>query len=495
VQQLTGMDAAFLYAETPRAHMAGGGISIYDPSTAPGGAVTFKGILEHIRQRLHEARVFRQRLVRVPFDLDHPYWIEDPDFDLEFHVRHIALPAPGDWRQLCIQVARLVSRPLDLDRPLWELYVIEGLDNVDGIPRGSFALVTKVHHAAIDGMSGMEMTTAIHDDEPTISPPGNAADAWRPETTPTTSELLWRAGMNNARRPMHAGRVMARAVPQLGRLQREINRRTITPPPSTIPRTRWSGPVSAHRVFDAVRFDLDDLRRIKETVPGATINDVVLTTVGGALRTYLLSKGELPADPLIAMAPISVRSDAERGAAGNMVSGMFTTLGTDVADPFERLVRVREGTHQSKEFTQALGARTLLDMADLLPGGLVGLGARTSARLSLANRMRPVFNTTVTNMPGPRHPLYMAGAQLVGMYGAGMITEGMGLIHPVMSYCGDITISFTSCREMLPDPAYYADCIRESFDDLAASGGGRRRTTASGRRRPTRPRRTVAVSA
>ena len=253
--------------------------------------------------------------------------------------------------------------------------------------------------------------------------------------------------------------MFARAVPQLGRLQRQIRNRTITPPPTTIPRTRWSGPVTAHRVFDAVGFELDDLRGIKATVPSATINDVVLTIVGGGLRSYLEGKGELPADPLIAMAPISVRGEAERGAAGNMVSGMFTTLGTDIADPMERLRVVREGTHQSKEFANALGARTLLDMADLMPGGLVGLGARTSARLSLANRMRPVFNTTVTNMPGPRHPLYMAGAQLVAMYGAGMITDGMGLIHPVMSYCGDITISFTSCREMLPDPAHYADCL------------------------------------
>jgi WS/DGAT/MGAT family acyltransferase len=195
-------------------------------------------------------------------------------------------------------------------------------------------------------------------------------------------------------------------------------------------------------------------------VPGATINDVVLTIVGGALRTYLDELGEL-------------RGESEKAAAGNMVSGMFTTLGTDVADPAERLKVVREGTHASKEFTNALGARTLLDMADLLPGTLIGLGTRTSARFSLANRMRPVFNTTVTNMPGPRHPLYMAGAQLVRMYSAGMIVEGMGLIHPVSSYCGDITISFTSCREMLPDPAHYAACLQGSFDDLAAATGHR----------------------
>ena len=178
------------------------------------------------------------------------------------------------------------------------------------------------------------------------------------------------------------------------------------------------------------------------------------------------------------MAPISVRSEAERGAAGNLVSGMFTTLGTDVADPLERLIAVREGTHHSKEFANAIGARTLLDFADLMPGGLVGLGARTSARLSLANRMRPVFNTTVTNMPGPASPaVHGRRPSWWRMYGAGMIGDGMGLIHPVMSYCGDITISFTSCREMLPDPGFYTECLLESFDDLAEAAG----TTAAER--------------
>jgi WS/DGAT/MGAT family acyltransferase len=471
--------------------MAGAGLGIYDPSTAPGGRVTFKGILDHIDKRLHEARVFRQRLVRVPFDLDHPYWIEDPDFDLEFHVRHIALPAPGDWRQLCIQVARLISRPLDLDRPLWEMYVIEGLDNVDGVPTGSFAVVTKTHHAAIDGMSGMELTSAVHDDSPT-SAPSVPAVPWSPEPIPESGDLLWRAALNNSTRPMHATRVMARTVPQLGRLYAQLRQRTITPPPTTIPRTRWSGSVSAHRVFDGIRLQLDDLRAIKATVEGATINDVVLTIVGGALRAYLLAKDELPADPLIAMAPISVRSEDERGAAGNLVSGMFTTLGTDVAGAKERLTVVSEGAHRSKEFAQALGARTLLDMADLMPGGLIGLGARTSARFSMANQMSPIFNTTVSNMPGPRHKLYMAGAELVAMYGIGMITEGMGLIHPVLSYCGDITISFTSCRDMLPDPAFYTDCLQGSFDELSAATvtkrSARPRAATTTRRKPTRQR-------
>jgi WS/DGAT/MGAT family acyltransferase len=349
------------------------------------------------------------------------------------------------------------------------------------VPKGSFALVTKVHHAAIDGMSGMEMTSAIHDDEP-VAEPSVPERPWQPERAPATTDLLTRAGMNNVARPMHAGRVLARTVPQLGRLQRQLRSRTISPPPTNVPRTRWSGPVSAHRVFDAVDLELDALRRIKETVPGATVNDVVLTIVGGALRSYLEGKGELPADPLIAMAPISVRGESERSAAGNVISAMFTTLGTDIADPFDRLAAVREGTHNSKEFAQALGARTLVDMAELMPGGLVGLGARTSARLSLANRMRPLFNSSVSNMPGPRHPLYFAGAQLLHMYIVGMIVDGMGLIHPVTSYCGEITISFTSCRDMLPDPAHYADCLQASFDDLAAATSKARRTTSTRRK-------------
>ena len=252
MQQLSGMDASFLYGETPRAHMAGAGLYIYDQSTAPGGQVTFKGILAHIESRLPAARVFRQRLVRVPFDLDHPYWIEDPAFDLEFHVRHIALPKPGDWRQLCIQVARLISRPLDLDRPLWELYVIEGLDNVDRVPKGSFALLSKFHHAAIDGMSGVELNNAIHDHSP-----GPRADRsggpLDPGGDPVGDPLLSRAGLHNVARPMHFARVLGRTVPRLGRLQNQIRRQAITPPTTTIPRTRWSGPVSAHRVFDGVR--------------------------------------------------------------------------------------------------------------------------------------------------------------------------------------------------------------------------------------------------
>ncbi len=212
MQQLSGLDASFVYSESPHAPTHVTSILVYDQSTAPKGEVTFKGILEHLQQRVHLAHAFRRRLVRVPFDLDHPYWIEDGEFDLEYHVRHIALPKPGDWRQFCIQAARLHARPLDLSRPLWEMYVIEGLDGIDGLPRGSFGVVLKVHHAAIDGMAGVEMITAIHDQTPDADPPPPPTVPWVPERVPSSAELLSRAGMNNLTRPAHFARVMGRVL-------------------------------------------------------------------------------------------------------------------------------------------------------------------------------------------------------------------------------------------------------------------------------------------
>jgi WS/DGAT/MGAT family acyltransferase len=459
------MDASFLYAETPNAHMAGAGLAIYDPSTAPGGTVTFDDILQNFRRRLHLSRSFRQKLVRVPFDLDHPYWIEDPNFDLEFHVRQLALPPPGSWRQLCVQTARLLERPLDLTRPLWEFYVIEGLDDIEDVPEGSFAIVSKIHHAAIDGMSGIELMNATHDRSPDEVPP-EPDTTWRPDREPTPYEMLSRATVNNVRKPMHFARVVGRTVPAVGRIQRELFRQRGLPS-GVPPRTRFSVNVSPHRVVDARRFELAEMRRIKSGLAGATVNDVVLTVVGGGLRQYLSDKGELPDAPLVAMCPISVRSESERAAAGNQVSGMFVPIGTDIADPRARLDAITEATHRSKAFSEALGARTLVDFSEFMPGGLVGFAGRTTARLGTANRTRPIFNTTVTNMPGPQHPLYFSGARMVANYGFGMIVAGMGLIHPVTSYCGAITIGFASDRAMMPDPEVYADCIQQSFEELA----------------------------
>jgi diacylglycerol O-acyltransferase len=484
MQQLSGLDASFLYFETPNASMHIGWIAIYDPSTVPGleGPLRFKDILRSIEERLHLARAFRQKLARVSMNLDHPWWVEDSNFDLEYHVRHIALPKPGDWRQLCIQAARLHSRPLDLTKPLWEMYVIEGLDNVEGLPQGSFAVLTKIHHAAIDGVSGAEITAAIHDLSSTPESVRAPANTWAPEPDPSPWDLLARAAVHNMLQPFHFARVLGRTVPALGRVMRALWSSSLQVPalPRVVPRTRFSAPVTPHRVVEGRSFDLGTIREIKNHLEGATVNDVVLSICGGALRRYLQAKDELPEEPLVAMAPISVRDEGEKGSAGNRVSAMAVAIGTNVADPLERLHRVHEGAVQSKALTNAIGARLMTDYGQFIPSATAGLAARLYSRMALANRLRPVFNTVITNIPGPQVPLYAYGARLVTQFGLGPILDGMGLIHPVVSYCGQITIAVTSCREMMPDPAFYAHCLQDSFDEL-------RDAPLRGRRRVRRP--------
>lgn len=480
MQQLSGQDASFVYLETPSTPMHIGSVGIYDPSTAPDGFVRFKDILRFVESRLSGARSFRQRLVRVPFDLDHPYWIEDPDFDIEFHIRHLALPAPGDWRQLCIQVARLHARPLDLSKPLWEFNIVEGLDNIEGLPKGCFALVAKVHHAAIDGMSGVEMSAAVHDLSPDM-PPRAANDDWRPDAKPATAELLMRSYFNNLRQPLRFAETMAKTLPGMARLGRQVSLGDVSIANAKLaPKTSLNGPVSPHRVWDAAVFPLADVRAIKDSMPPATVNDAILAVVGGGLRKYLVARGELPADSLTTMAPISVRGEGEKAALGNLVSAMVIPLGTHIENPVERLRYVHEQAVNSKALTNAVGARTLTDYSQLIPSGLAGLGARLYTRLGAANMHAPVFNTVVTNIPGSRAPLYFAGAKMVKMMGMAPIFDSMGLINAIYSYVDDIAIAFTSDRDMMPDPAAYADCLRASFDELKAA-------TATGA--PAKPKR------
>jgi WS/DGAT/MGAT family acyltransferase len=466
MQQLSAQDASFVYLETPHTPMHIGSVGIYDPSTAPGGFVRFKDVLSFIESRLGGARSFRQRLVRVPFDLDHPYWIEDPEFDLEFHVRHIALPKPGDWRQLCIQVARLHARPMDLSKPLWEFTIVEGLDNIEGLPKGCFALVSKVHHAAIDGMSGVEMSAAVHDLDASMTPP-TKADDWAPEHMPKVADLLTRSYLNSLVQPMRVMETIGRSLPGMAKLGLQVGKGDVSIKNARpAPKTRFNGKVSAHRVWDAVPFALKDIRAIKEAVPDATVNDVVLAIVGGALRGYLKEGGDLPKDTLTAMAPISVRGTGEKAALGNLVSAMVVGLGTQIEDPLERLRFVHDEAVNSKAMTNAVGAKNLADYSQLMPSGLAGLAARLYTRVGAANAHAPAFNCVVTNVPGSRVPMYFCGAKMVAMYGTGPVFDGMGLINPVYSYGDTIAISFTADRTAMPDPDRYADALRASFAAL-----------------------------
>ena len=470
MRQLTGLDASFLYMETPNAPMHIAGLGIYDQSTAPGGKLRFKEIVDNIHRRILELPTMTQRLVTVPFNMDHPYWVTDGAFDPEFHIRHIALPMPGDWRQLCIQISRLNARPLDRDRPLWEIYVIEGLDNVEGVPRGSFAMFSKVHHAAVDGTSSVEMSVAMHDLTADYQR-SKKAPVISLDNRPSTAELLARSTLNNIRSPFHLISVARNTIPTFATAAVSLGRGKLHRV-TKIPRTRFNGKVSPHRVFDAINVPLDDVKAIKNSIPGATVNDVAIAIVGGALRKYLQQHDELPESSMAAMAPINVRS-ANDTSGGNIVSAMTVSVRSDIEDARERLQAVHEGTRDAKELTHAIGAKAMTDYTNMMPAKLVSEAARLSARLGLANRMSPAYNCVITNVPGPPVPIFSTGARMVATYGTGPVVDGLGLFHAVGSYCGQFMISATCCRAMMPDPSFYRDCMQGSFEELLTSATGK----------------------
>jgi diacylglycerol O-acyltransferase len=457
-----------LYAEFPSAPNHVTGLSIYDPASAP-SEVTFTGILRAVEQRLHLARAFRERLVRLPFDIDHPYWINDAGFDLEFHVRHLRLPRPGDWRQLCIQTARLHARPLDMARPPWELYVIEGLDDVEGVPAGSFALVSKVHHSAIDGAAGVEMVNAIHELAPGDAPAEPAME-WKPDPEPSTVQLLARAVGHGVQRPVRLATTVGRSAPIVARLPFQLRSGRFSLPAVRLPKTRFNGPLSPHRVMEARSFPLTALRDIKAAVPGATINDVGLAIIAGALRRYLLGNDGLPEGSLTAICPISLRSPADTSMiSGNDIASMTVALHTQIDDPLQRLAAICAATANSKERKRAIGARRLLEYSELLPGALIGLGARAHAEVARRASNALLANTAVTNVPASPVPLYFCGARMVATYGLGPVVPGVGLLHLICSYRGVLSFTITADRSTMPDPSHYADCIQWSADELLAA--------------------------
>ena len=329
MQQLSAQDAQFLYIETGNNLTHVMGVNIFDPSTARGGKVRFKDIIAHVEGRLDCSPVFRRRLMRLPYDFDFPYWVEDEFFDIEHHMFHGRLPEPGDWRQFCIHLSRHFSRPMDMNRPLWDMYVIEGLDRIEGIPKGSYAIATRVHHAAIDGASAMHFFNAMSDKDRK----GTPAIELRPVAkkgpgAPSTVTVLNRAVWSNIQSPVKMASTLLRFSPAIWGTVRKSFGPDATRN-SKVPQTRFNQPVSPHKVFDAAIFRLDDLRRIKAKVEGATINDVVLAISAGALRRYLQHHDELPHEPLVAIAPVNARSSGRQAEMpGNNISAMSVALPT-----------------------------------------------------------------------------------------------------------------------------------------------------------------------
>jgi diacylglycerol O-acyltransferase len=502
MKQLGVLDSAFINLEQRNTPQHVGGLGIYDPSTAPSGFVRFKDVIANFEQRLQQQPLFRTRLVEVPGGLDRPYWVKDANFDVEFHLRHIALPEPGDWRQLCIQIARLHSRPLDMSRPLWEAYIIEGLDNIPQLPAGSFAVYTKMHHSLVDGAGGTSFMAALHDLEPDPDPDSMevADEPLLVDRDPSTSELLGRAAVNRVRNSAGLIRGVANLTRDLGAFALKVARKQIPMPDIQAPKTRFNRAVGPHRVFDATEFPLAEFKKIKDST-GVKINDVALAVVGGALQRYLEAKGETPELPLAASLPVNMRTRRGETDDNNQVGAIFASLHTDITNPIERLKAIHASTAEAKEFGENSPMVDAMKIAGVFSPAFSKAAASLWSERELSRFVPANTSTVITNVPGPNFDLYCAGARLVQYHGIGVLTPGVGLFHTVFSQSDRIHISILGDRDIIPDPAFYMECLKASYAELLEAveklteGRKPARKTAARRKAPAKkaPVKKVAV--
>jgi WS/DGAT/MGAT family acyltransferase len=458
MERLSGLDAAFLHMETPDMHLHVVGVILLDPSTVPGG-YSFEKVKQLLRDRLHLLPPFRRRLAEVPFNLGRPVWVDYPDFDLDAHVHRVGVPSPGTMRELAVMVGDIASTPLDRRRPLWQMWVAEGLED------GLVAAITKMHHAAIDGVTGADLMAHLFDLEPEageMSPP----DDRKPERAPTEVELMADALARRFLRPVR----LARTAVRTGQAMLNVvnNRRAPNAQPAaypfTAPMTPFNGAITPHRAVTFSRASLDDLKLIKRTF-GVTINDVVLGACPISLRNWLVAHHALPQQPLVASCPVSVHG--HEGIEGtNRVSSMFVALPVQLADPLEQLAAIHEVTKGAKEIHNALGADMLSGLAEFLPPRLMNQATKFYSRHNLADRHRPVHNLIISNVPGPPIPLYCSGARVVATYPLGPIMEGSGLNITVLSNMGNVDFGALACREMVPDLWDIADGFAEAVSTL-----------------------------
>ncbi len=492
MHQLKPQDAQFLYMEDGQVAAHVTSVGICDQATAPNKTVRFKEILKTVEERLGDSPIFNRKLKRLPFDMDFPYWVDDPHFDLEYHVRHGRLPAPADWRQFCIHVARFHSRPLDMSRPPWEIYVIEGLNNVEGVPKGSFGLVTKMHHSAVDGTSAQKFLFSMMDlgpKGPPVIPPSGKRPA--PVASPSMPEMLTRAAVNNVSSPVTLARKALGMAPSLAR--EAIRSRRQKDRQMTIPQTRFNRDVSPNRAFDAVSFPLEDFRNVARAFDDAKINDVVLAVCSGALRSYLSEKNELPEEPLVATAPINMRpKDAAGADDGNNISAMAVPLFTNIANPVDRLKSIVRATQAAKQSKSGSFTRLFTDLSQHVPAPALALvGTLIANDTPLGERMSNVF---ISNVPGIQFPLYFCGAEVLETWGMAPIGAGVGLFIATPSYNGKLGFSLTTTRQMMPDTPVFIGYLKDALEELKVAAekkaGATARASANGSGKKKRARKT-----
>jgi diacylglycerol O-acyltransferase / wax synthase len=463
MERLSGLDSAFLSFETPAMHLHVAIAAVIDPSTMP-EPYSFDQLKAFVSERLLADAAFRRRVVEVPFRLNHPIWVEDPHLDLDYHVRRHVLPTPGGPRELTDLVGSIVGVPLDRSRPLWEIHVIEGLHD------GNVALLGKIHHAAVDGVSGAELFVHLFDLTPIPEPRPAAGEPPAPERIPSDAELVGHAMLSQARRTLSLPGLVGRTMRTAGHLvsRHRDPEAVVGAVPLRAPRTPWSAAITPHRTVAFARVRLSDVRRVKDAF-GVKVNDVVLALTSAAVRRYLTGHGALPAEPLVGMCPVSVRAEDEWGRPDNRVSAMFVHLRTDVDDPAARLRAIARTTRGAKEDHNAVGARLLQNWAEHAAPATFALATRLYSRLDIADRHPPIYNLIVSNVPGPDFPLYLDGAELVATYPMGPVMEGAGLNVTVLSYRDNVDFGFLAAAELVPDVWDLADHIEEAMAELLAA--------------------------
>ncbi|AXT84297.1 wax ester/triacylglycerol synthase family O-acyltransferase [Aeromicrobium sp. A1-2] len=443
MDRLSGLDASFLYLESGAQLMHVCGVIVVDPATIPGG-YDFARFRQELSARVSDIPMFNRKLKLVPGGIDFPVWVTDDEFDIDRHVHRLAVPAPGGDREVSEVTGHLAGIPLDRSRPLWEMYVIEGLAN------GKIAVFSKMHHASVDGVSGSNMISYLCSLEPDAPPLDTGSGTNEHQRVPSDLELVGRGVMATATKPWQLARLVAPTARTLVESASRARRGTAMAAPLTAPRTSFNGTITGHRSIAFTDVPLATIKEIKSAVPGATVNDVVLALSGGALRRYLQERGELPETSLLASVPVSVRGKSTKSSGRNQVSSIFCRLGTDVEDPLERITAMAVANAHAKDHHTAVPADTLQEWAEFAAPRTFGLAVRMVSDLRLAEKGPVIHNLVISNVPGPPVPLYFVGSRIDAMYPLGPVFHGAGLNITVMSNNGQMHIGAIACSESMP---------------------------------------------
>jgi WS/DGAT/MGAT family acyltransferase len=463
VQQISGQDAAFLYAESPTSPMHIATLTIVD------GALKFADFKNIVASKLHLIPKFRKRLLNVPMNLDYPYWVDDPNFDIDLHINRLKLPDPSDWSTLREMTSSIFSSSLDLRRPLWSISFIEGLDAVSQVPKGSVAIVTKVHHVMIDGSSGVGIMgllfdKSIEDKDKEIAKP----KPFEPEALPDEINLLIKSSQTFFKDPLKAPKLIGETAFSFlkGQVKWKLNnKKSISRSTYSVPNTIFNKSVSPKRTWGTAILSFERINTLRK-IMNVSINDVILAICAGGIRTYLEEKEKLPVQPLVANVPISIRKKDDNQSMNNQISNMFVRIATHIKDPIERLEYIQEQTNVGKTKHKAVGAKALSKMADAVPFGLANLAAGLYSKYNIKEFHRPPFNVTITNVPGPQTPLYLRGHKILSIFGLTPVLDGFGLIIAAFSYNGLVSLTTTSDARTMPDADKFSRYIRESANEL-----------------------------